>query len=117
MNKYRRLPLFATILALAASAQAAEFDLDSCTFVSAPQIADGTTATQEQMTASATAVRTYMGAMQDALACLDDAESSAGDAITAEQKAAVTSAYNSGVDKLKSIAEQYNAQVRAFKNR
>lgn len=112
-----RLPLFIATLALTASAQAAELDISACSFTDAPVIADGTKATQEQMTASATAVRSYMGAMQDALACLDEAEKKAGAEITPEQKAAVTSAYNSGVDKLNGIAEQYNAQVRAFKNR
>ncbi|MFK7915098.1 MAG: hypothetical protein AB8B93_14375 [Pseudomonadales bacterium] len=117
MNHYQRLSLLIATLALAASAQAAEIDLGACNFTDAPAIADGTKATQEQMTASATAVRGYMGTMQDALACLDEAEKKAGADITAEQKAAITSAYNSGVDKLNGIAEEYNAQVRAFKNR
>ena len=117
MNHSRRLPLVIATLALATSSHAAELDLSACTFASEPEIADGTKATQEQMTASATAVRSYMGAMQDALACIDDAEQQAGGEISPEQKAAAASAYNSGVDKLNAIAEQYNAQVRAFKNR
>lgn len=112
-----RIALLATILTLAATAEAAELDLAACAFTAEPEIADGTSATQEQMTASATAVRSYMGAMQDSLACLEQVEKDMGDAITVEQKAAVTDAYNSGFDKLNGVAEQYNAQVRAFKNR
>lgn len=112
-----RIALFAASLLLAMTAQAAELDLAACAFTAEPEIADGTTATQEQMTASASAVRSYMGAMQDSLACLEEAETNLGADIAPEQKQTITSTYNAGVDKLKGIAEHYNAQVRAFKNR
>lgn len=107
----------AFVLAMSASAHAKEMDLSSCAFTEPPTIADGATATQEQMTASATAVRSFMGAMQDSLDCLEAAEKAMGDEITEEQKIMVTAAYNSGVDKLNKIAETYNSEVRAFKNR
>ncbi len=105
------------VLVLSANAGAKEMDLTRCAFSQPPVIAEGATATQEQMTASATAVRSFMGAMQDSLDCLEAAEKAMGDEITEEQKIMVTAAYNSGVDKLNKIAERYNSEVRAFKNR
>lgn len=102
---------------LASVAQAAEMDLSACAFADEPTIADGTSASQEAMTESASAVRGYMGAMQDALACLEQAEKDLGAEITPEQRQTFTSTYNSGVDKLEAVAARYNEQVRAFKNR
>ena len=96
---------------------AAEMDLSACEFAEKPTIADGTTASQEEMTESASQVRNYIGAMQDALSCLEEAEKDLGDEITDEQKVSITTAYNSGVDQLNEAANRYNEQVRAFKNR
>lgn len=107
----------AFVLVLSANASAKEMDLTRCAFSEPPVIAEGATATQEQMTASASAVRSFMGAMQDSLDCLEATEKAMGDDITDEQKILVTAAYNSGVDKLNKIAERYNSEVRAFKNR
>ncbi len=106
-----------SLLAVAGTGVAAEMDLSSCAFAKAPEIPDGATASPEAMSAIATAVRSYMGAMQDSLDCLESAEQGLGKEITDEQKLMVTAAYNSGVDQLNAVAENYNRQVRAFKNR
>ncbi|MEM1230849.1 MAG: hypothetical protein AAGI15_09950 [Pseudomonadota bacterium] len=113
------LAVAGSVIATASSAAADTdaMDLSNCAFAKAPEIPDGATATPEAMSASATAVRSYMGAMQDSLDCLESAEKGLGKDITDEQKLMVTAAYNSGVDQLNTVAENYNRQVRAFKNR
>lgn len=109
--------LAVAMLLLTASVHAAEMDLSPCAFAEAPTIAKGASATPEEMSASAAAVRSYMGTMQDSLDCLEQVEKSMGKEITSDQKLMVTAAYNAGVDQLNAIAEAYNEEVRAFKNR
>ncbi len=119
MNRKISLLTLAALLASTAASisVATEVDLSACEFAEQPVIVDGTKASKEEMTESASQVRNYIGAMQDSLACLEQVEKDLGEKITAEQKVEVTDAYNTGVDKLNAVANNYNEQVRAFKNR
>lgn len=101
----------------ASAGWAQTLDLDRCEFPDAPDMVDGSTASEESMSATATAVRSYVAGTQSALECLDSMEANLGAEITPEQKASLTELYNDRVDQMNSTAQGFNAQVRAYKAR
>lgn len=113
----RRLTLAAAAVLVAGAAQAAELEISHCEFPEAPEVPDGTRASQSEMGEAGTAVRAYVAEVQSALECLAEAESAMGDEITEEQQAELVETYNSGVDSMNAVAQRYNEQVRAFKER
>ena len=102
--------LFAAPLALA------------CDYPQRADIANGATATKDEMVASQKSVKAYMTAMEEYLACIETAEK---DAVAALEEADETTLadredifnkkYNAAVDEMNIIAEQFNEQVRAYK--
>jgi hypothetical protein len=107
----------AAALLLAGAANGDELNIEACAFAKAPTLADGATATTEEMQASSGEVRAYHDAMQRALACLEQAEARLGADITDAQRAQVSTAYNQGYDQLEGVANAFNEQVRIFKSR
>ena len=107
--------ILAFLLIVGASVQADELNLDQCSLPDAPDVPDGATAAEEEMTVAGSAVREYVAAAQAALDCLDKVRAGLGEAITPEQTTAINTTYNEGVDALNAVAENFNAQVRAFK--
>ncbi len=113
----RRLTLAAAAVLMAGAAQAAELEISRCEFPEPPAVPDGSRASQAEMGEAGTAVRAYVSQVQSALECLAEAESALGDEVTEEQQAVLVETYNSGVDAMNGVAESYNEQVRAFKER
>jgi hypothetical protein len=114
------LPL-AAIAALSAGTAFAD-----CPYPAAPdKLPDGATATMQDMLAGQKAVADYNKAVNDYVACIDKevdaAIAKAGDQIKPEQKADMqrveTQKHNAAIDKLQSIADRFNEQVKVYKAR
>lgn len=106
-----------TMLVLAGTAYAAEMDISHCKFPDAPEVPDGAEASETQMGHAGVAVREFVSEIQASLECLTAVETSLGEEITEEQQAQLVTIYNNGVDQMQAVAENYNEQVRVFKDR
>lgn len=101
----------------AGAAAAAELDIGHCKFPEPPTVPDGAQATESEMGQAGVAVREFVSAVQSSLQCLTEAEKAMGEEIDEEQQAQLVTIYNNGVDQMNAVAQNYNAQVRAFKER
>lgn len=117
MNKFTKL------LILGAMTVAAP-PLFACDYPHRTDIPDGSTATKEEMIAGQRSVKTYMGAMEEYLSCIEAAEQEtvAGndevDEAAKQQRIDMfNKKYNAAVEEMNLIAEQFNIQVRAYKER
>jgi hypothetical protein len=108
--------LLATLITLPAMAD--------CTYPKAPgKIPDGSTATLEEMVGVKKQVDQYNKDMEAYLSCIklehDDTIAKQGEAMTPEQKKQVedhlVQKNDAAVDELKTVAEHFNEQVRAYK--
>ncbi len=95
----------------------------SCDYPESTDVPDGNTATKEEMVAGQRDVKSYMAAMELYLSCIETAEQEtiAGDDLDEESKqqriAMFNKKYNAAVEAMNLVAEQFNAQVRAYKDR
>ena len=117
MNMNKKI-LFAAALCLSTSAALA------CDYPHRADVPDGTTATKEQMIEGQRGVRAYMSAMEEYLSCIETAEQEtiAGadgiDEATKQQRIEMyNKKYNAAVDEMNLVAEEFNVQVRAYKER
>ncbi len=78
-------------------------------------IPDGKTATKDALLAAQAQVKTYMAAMNDYLACVDNEMTAKGDDAPAEYKSLMVSRHNSAVSEMESVASAFNDQVKAYK--
>ena len=83
----------------------------------APEIPDGTKATEDDLVGAQKRLKAYLADGDEYLSCLQSAEASLGDTITPEQRAIVLGAYNAHVDVMQALGESFNTAVRAFKAR
>jgi hypothetical protein len=105
--------------------QRASSELSACPAFTAPPVPDGTTASLEQMSAARTAFQAYDAATNAYVACVDStvdrvARQFAGTATEADIQALKSfgvRAHNEPVDQEQAIADQLNAQLRAYKAR
>jgi hypothetical protein len=97
-----------------------------CPYPSAPdKLPDGATATLQDMLAGQKAVADYNKAVNEYVACIDKEVEAAiakgGDQIKPEQKADMqrveTQKHNAAIDKLQSVADRFNEQVKVFKTK
>ena len=95
----------------------ADLNLSACAFPDAPELPDLASASMEEISTSGAAVRAYVTAVQDQLACLDGKRDALGAEITPDQLAMINSSYNSGVDTLNEVAGAYNEAVQAYRAR
>lgn len=110
----RRLLIASALLLLVGKVGAAELDIDDCAFPERPGVPDGESATEAQMTQAGVDVRAYVAQVQGALECLAAAERDIQDEITEEQQAQLVGLYNTKVDEMNAVAEEYNTQVREY---
>jgi len=80
-----------------------------------PQIPDGSRATEEDLVAAQKKLKAYLADGEEYLSCLGEAEASLGEELTAEQRQALLGAYNSMVDVMQGLGDQFNTAVRDFK--
>ena len=104
----KRMKSLVLVLGLAASGAHA-----ACSKDSAPTIPDGKSASEEQMKAAMTLVKSYVASGNAYLACLQaplDAEET-----TPEEKVALTEQYNAAVDEMQAVGGQWKQAVADFK--
>ena len=110
--------LFATIVVLGAQS------VWACDYPQRTEVPNGNSATKDEMIEGQRNVKSYMAAMEEYLACIESAEQetvAGGDDLDEEQKqqriAMFNKKYNAAVEEMNLLAEQFNAQVRAYKDR
>ncbi len=84
----------------------------ACEAPDTPAVPDGGSASQAEMVDGQKAVKSYMTAANDYLACLDEAIK---DAVRKSEKAEMNRAYNRAVDQMNEIADAFNRALRDFK--
>lgn len=109
--KYPLLTAIAT-LTLSISAQAAD---RKCEYKEAPTLPDGSSASYDEMVDAQGKVQEYIKQSEFFIACLKQKETQLGEDITEEQRAKIVSAYNHVVDEMKATSENYNGEIKAFK--
>ena len=95
----------------------------SCDYPQRTNVPDGNTATKDEMVDGQRNVKSYMAAMEAYLSCIETAEQETvaggdlGEGAKQQRIAMFNKKYNAAVEEMNLIAEQFNAQVRAYKDR
>ncbi len=96
----------------------------ACDYPHRADVPDGATATKEEMVEGQRGVKSYMSAMEEYLSCIEAAEQEtvAGneelDEAARQQRIEMyNKKYNAAVDEMNLVAEEFNMQVRAYKER
>ena len=117
MNKITRFAISAAIILAAPIALA-------CDYPHRAEIPDGTTASKDQMIQGQRGVKDYMGAMEAYLSCIEAAEQETVAEANGSDEAArqqriemLNKKYNAAVEEMNLVAEEFNVQVRAYKQR
>ena len=94
----------------------------ACDYPERAEIPNGATATRDDMIEGQRSVKTFIGAMEEYLACIESEEAAVrenGD-IDEEDKAsriaALIKKYNAAVDDMNLVAAQYNDEVKAYRD-
>ena len=94
----------------------------ACDYPQRAQVPNGATASKEDMLAGQTAVKEYVSAMEEYLACIEKEEQETlatmadlSDEELASRDAALTKKYNAAVEEMELVAAQFNEEVRAYK--
>lgn len=96
-----------------------QFAVAACPYPEVVSVPDGSKATTEEMVASQTSIKQYMGEMEAYLDCMDREEEEFKREATDEELQAHqqlhTQRHNAAVDQMEKIAAEFNDQVRAYK--
>ena len=116
MNKIMKTAISVDMLFVAQSAFA-------CDYPSRVDMPDGVTASKEAMIAGQKAVKAYMASMDEYLSCIESEEAAAVVALgeidedTKRQREEMfNKKYNAAVEQMNLVAEEFNVQVRAYKD-
>jgi len=96
----------------------------ACDYPQRVAVPDGATASKEDMIAGQRGVKSYMASMEEYLACIeaDEAQRVLGlgdvdDETKRQQEETFNKKYNAAVEEMNLVAEEFNMQVRAYKDR
>ncbi len=96
----------------------------ACDYPQRVGVPDGATATKEQMIEGQRGIKAYLASMDEYLACIEAAEQDtvagidATDEATKQQRIEMfNKKYNAAVEEMNLVAEEFNVQVRTFKQR
>jgi len=96
----------------------------ACDYPHRADVPDGTTATKDEMIAGQRGIKTYMSDMEAYLSCIEAAEQDTvagndeSDEAAKQQRIEMyNKKYNAAVDEMNLVAEEFNVQVRAYKER
>lgn len=96
----------------------------ACDYPHRADIPDGNTASKDEMIDGQRGVKSYMGAMEEYLSCIEAAEQEtvAGDnepdeSARQQRIEMFNKKYNAAVEEMNLVAEEFNVQVRAYKER
>ena len=116
MNKIMKTAISVAMLFVAQSAFA-------CDYPARVDMPDGVTASKEAMIAGQKAVKAYMDSMDQYLYCIESEEAAAVfelgeiDEDTKRQREEMfNKKYNAAVEQMNLVAEEFNVQVRAYKD-
>jgi len=117
MNNLKKTVLTLAILFAAQSALA-------CDYPQRIDVPDGATASKDDMIVGQKSVKTYMASMEEYLACIEAGEAQAvlglGDIKEREKRQRedmFNKKYNAAIEEMNLVAEEFNLQVRAYKDR
>ncbi len=117
MNKLIKLAVSAALVSMASGALA-------CDYPKRAAVPDGATASKEQMIAGQKGVKDYMALMESYLSCIEAEEAAAVlelgnlDEKAKRQRADMfNKKYNAAVEEMNLVAEEFNLQVRAYRQR
>ncbi|MCC5873067.1 MAG: hypothetical protein JJU22_11775 [Gammaproteobacteria bacterium] len=82
-----------------------------------PTVPDGAVAAEEALAEASGEVRGFVAKTQDYLACLEAREAELGADITDEMQTEIVTTYNAAVETMQEVAENFNEQVRRFRER
>lgn len=95
-----------------------------CDYPQRVNVPNGVTATKDDMIAGQKGVKSYMASMEEYLACIegDEAQAVLGmgdvDEDTKRQREEMfNKKYNAAIEEMNLVAEEFNIQVRAYKDR
>lgn len=115
MKKTLRITTALSLIALSPAALA-------CDYPTRVDIPDGATATKDDMLTSQRAIKDYMSAMEEYLACIarEEKETIADmpeitEEELAKRDAALTKKHNAAVEEMEILAARFNEAVRAYK--
>ena len=77
-------------------------------------IPNGATATLDQMLEAQTAVRAYLAAMEEYLACVNEEIEAQSEETPEEVRAVLIERYNNGVTEMETVAANFNEQRVAY---
>lgn len=80
--------------------------------VAVPQ---GDTATYDELLAAQEDIRTYMAAMEEYLACINEEIEAAGEDAPAQFQSLMARRNNAAVDEMETVAAAFNEQIRAYR--
>ncbi len=111
-----------TVFAIAANLLLAAPLAFACDYPQRANIANGTTATKEEMIASQKSVKEYMAAMDEYLACIEAEEIGAAAKLEnpeptelQQREELLAKKHNAAVEEMEIVAARFNDQVRAYK--
>ncbi len=107
-----RVLTFSCVAALATCGTLAASACETPAMISIP---DGKNATVEQLLAAQAQVKTYMAAMNDLLACIDNETEAKGDDAPEQFKLLMVTRHNTAVTEMETVAAAFNDQVKAYK--
>ncbi|MDJ0710268.1 MAG: hypothetical protein QNJ14_07765 [Woeseiaceae bacterium] len=117
MNRLIKLAVFVALVSIASGAQA-------CDYPKRATVPDGATASKEDMIAGQRGVKDYMAAMETYLSCIEAAEAAAvlelgdlDDGAKRQRDEMFNKKYNAAVEEMNLVAEEFNLQVRAYRQR
>lgn len=98
------------------------FPAIACNYPESAEVPNGSTATREEMLAGQQAVRDYIAAMEEYLACIEEEEQATletlpdiSDEERVNRERALTMKYNAAVEQMELIAARFNEEVRVYR--
>lgn len=82
-----------------------------------PHVPDGAVAPEQELAEASGGVRNFVAKTQDYLACLEARERELGGDITDDMQAEIVTTYNAAVETMQEVADNFNEQVRRFRER
>ena len=94
----------------------------ACEYPESAEIPNGSTATREEMLAGQQAVKDYIAAMEEYLACIEEEEQDTletlpdiSDEERVNRERALTMKHNAAVEEMELIAARFNEEVRIYR--
>jgi len=88
-----------------------------CSYPAKPSVPDGRNSTEQEMLDAQARMKAFIADGNKFIECLDEQEKGWGDNATDTDHATVVVLHNQAVDDMQSVADLFNAAVRAYKGK